>query len=136
MPLSQIHYVDVVTYSGPIRSIVVIPENLQTRPSSNGHLRNVWHQVVGFPVGILTDTAGLVRSDRIEVTQRYHRPSGIRLTEILQYFLGEIFAFAVGVGAIARRMFLVQWKFLRFAIYSGTRTINKFEYVALELLRR
>ena len=121
MSLRQIDHMDVVSYAGSVRSVIVVSEYVELFQLAHGNLGDVGHQVVGDAVGILTDHAALVSADGIEVTQKHHVPFRVRLLDVgedlLQHGLGP----AVRVGALSLRALLRDGDDGRIAVNSGRR---------------
>ena len=46
MTYSQVYYMDVITYTGSVRSIIIITEDSQTFQFTDGNLCNIWKQIV------------------------------------------------------------------------------------------
>ena len=74
-----------------------------------------------MPRGVFAYKAAFVRADGIEVAQQHHRPLAVSLIHVLQHYLLEVLARAVGVGRSARAAGLVQRKALRSAVHRGRR---------------
>ena len=77
----KVDHVDVVTYSGSVRCIIIIAEDAQAFQFSDGNLCDIWDQVVRDSLRILSDETALMSSDRIEVTEQDHVPSPAGKTE-------------------------------------------------------
>ena len=53
----EIYYVDIVAYTGAVMGVIVIAENSEFGAFAYGCLCDVWHEVVGDSIGILSDGA-------------------------------------------------------------------------------
>ena len=103
MAAGQIHHMDIVAHAGAIRGGVVVAKDVHFFQLADRHLGDIRHQVIGDAVGVLTDEAGLVGADGVEVAQQRHIQAGISLADILQDTLGEGLGGAVGVGGGTHR---------------------------------
>ena len=108
MAFSQIDDVDVVTHAGAVRGVIVVAEDGQLLAAADGDLRDVGHQIVRNAVRILTDQAGFVRADGVEVAQQNDRQRRIRRAGGLQDLLDHELRPAIGVGAVAGLRRLIQ----------------------------
>ena len=94
MALGQIHYMDVVPNTRAVRGRVVVAEDIETLAAAHGHLANVWHEVVGAPLGILADQTAFMGADRVEISQKGDPP--IRIGDI--NVLKNLFDHELGVA--------------------------------------
>ena len=62
---------DVIPHTGAVRSRIVIPIDRKPVPSSLGYLYNIRHQVVGDPIGPLSQQPAAVSAYGIEVPQEH-----------------------------------------------------------------
>ena len=82
MAVCQVYHVNVITDTGSVRSVIVIAEYAQAYQLANCHLCNVRKQVVRDTLRILTDTAGLMSSDRVKVAKQHYLPFRIRSVKV------------------------------------------------------
>ena len=121
MAAGQIHYMNVITYAGAVRSIVIIAEYSQFIAFSYRNLCHVRHQVVGYAVGVLAYQTALMGADGVEVTQQHHVPLPVGILHIGQHLLQHTLGPAVRVGADAFGALLGDGDYLRIAIDGGAR---------------
>ena len=74
MTYSQVYYMDVITYTGSVRSIIIITEDSQTFQFTDGNLCNIWKQIVRDSFRIFTDHAALMSTDWVKVTKQDNIP--------------------------------------------------------------
>ena len=108
---------NVITHAGSVGGIIIITEDTQLFQLANCHLCDVRHQVVGDTIGVLTDGAALVCSDRVEVTKQDHVPFGICLLDICQDLLQHGFGPAIWVGTLSLRALLGDRDHCRISVY-------------------
>ncbi|MNG14356.1 hypothetical protein D3C84_981000 [compost metagenome] len=60
---------DVVAYAGSVRGRIISAKNRELREFADCHLANVWEQVIGETIRILTHQPAWVCSNRIEIAQ-------------------------------------------------------------------
>lgn len=63
--------------------LIIVTEHIDVGSLSDSHLRNIGHQIAWYPIRMLSNIAGLMCTDRIEIAQTDHIPFGIRSTQIL-----------------------------------------------------
>ena len=95
----QVHHVDVIPDAGAVGGGIVIAENMELLQPPGGHAGHVGQQVVGNALGQLTDEAGGVGADGVEVAQQHHRQLRVGGGLIPEDLLDHVFRPAVGVGA-------------------------------------
>ena len=78
-----------------------VAENTELCQLSNRHLCDVRHQIVRNTVGIFTDQAALMRTDRVKVTKEYNVPFGICLLNIREDLLKHGFCPAVRICTLS-----------------------------------
>ena len=72
MALGQVHHVDIVPDAGAVRGVIVISVDMDFFQLAHGDFRNIGHQIVGNAVGVLSDEAGLVGPNGVEVAKQSH----------------------------------------------------------------
>jgi hypothetical protein len=77
---------DLVPNTGAIRRWIIITKDAQLSPLAGCDLRYVGHQIIRYTIGIFTNEATVVRSNRIEVAQTSNAPFGVRCCNVAQYF--------------------------------------------------
>ena len=76
----QINHVEVIPLAGAVRCGIVAAEDGQLLQLSRSHAPDIWHQVVGNTVGIVSQQAGLVGPNGIEIPQQDRTKSGWAVT--------------------------------------------------------
>ena len=125
MTASQVHHVDVIAHAGAVRGGIVVAKHAQLLELAGGYLRNVGHQVIGNPHGILAYEAAFVRADGVEIPQQRNRPIGIGVSHVLKDLLNHVLGPAIGIGAAARMHVFHQGHFVGHAVYRGGRAEHK-----------
>ena len=82
--LGQVDNVDVVADAGSVGCIVVIAEYVNLLELTGSDLRYIREQVVRDTLGILSDQAALVSSDRVKITKQHDLPAVVRFPDICQ----------------------------------------------------
>ena len=93
--VSQVNHVDVVAHAGAVNGRVVVTEDVQVLAATHSNLRDEGHQVVRDARRVLTDTAGLVRTNGVEVTQQSNVPLGIGRSQVNEHVLDVLLGAAV-----------------------------------------
>ena len=70
MTLCQVYYMDIISYTGSVRSIIIISEYIQMIQFSNGNLCDIRYQVVWNTLRIFTDQSAFMSADWVKVTVR------------------------------------------------------------------
>ena len=117
MAACQVYHVDVVTYAGSVRCIVVIAEYTEAFQFADRYLCYIRKQVVRDTFRIFSDHAALVCTDRVEVTKQDHVPFRICFLDIGQDLFQHPFCPAVWVGAGALRAFFCDRDHCRITVY-------------------
>ena len=74
MSLRKVDHMDIVSHTGAVRCIVVVPEHVQMIQLAHRHLRDVGHQIVGHAVGVLPDQPRLVGTNGVKIPQQDYAP--------------------------------------------------------------
>ena len=106
MAFCQVHHMDVVAHSGPIRRVIIIAKYIEMFQLAHCHLGNIRNQVVGDPLWILADQAALMGSDGIKVAQKDHIPLIIRGMQVSEDLLQHSFGASVRIGDLPLRAVL------------------------------
>ena len=122
--LRKVDDVDVIAHAGAVVCRVVVAEDRQALELADSDLRDVRHEVVRDSTGIFTNFAGLMRADRVEITEKRGVPCRVSLVEILQDVLDLELGLAVGVGRLIGREGLLDRNARGLAVNSGGRTEN------------
>merc|ERR1719151_131364 len=69
MSFSQVHHMNIVSIPGPVPRLVIVAVHGDLLSSTDRHLGDIWHQVVGDPKGVLSYVPGLMSTGRIEVPE-------------------------------------------------------------------
>src|SRR2546423_1421501 len=113
MRLGEVEYVDVVSDTGAVGSVVIRAKDVDGFPLSLGHLQEDRNQV-GFGVMAFTDTAFRVRSRGVEVAEGGESQS-VRVVVSGHHLLADVLALAIGIYRILR-VLLVHGDIYRIAI--------------------
>ena len=119
---SQIYYMDVISHTGSVRSIIVVSEYAETFQLADCNLCNVRNQVVRNPFRIFSDQTGFVCADRIKVSQKHDIPFRIPDMKIGQDLLQHALCLSVRIGDLAFRTILGDRNLRRISVYRCGRT--------------
>ena len=84
MAQGQIHDMNVVPQASAVAGVPIIAKHGEPIASTNGHLGNEGHQVVGQTTRILANLATWMGTDRVEVAQRSNGPGRVTGRQIRQ----------------------------------------------------
>ena len=107
MAFSQVDYMDVVSHTGSVMCGVIVTKDIQMIKSLYGNLSNIWHQVIGNTIRILSDKAALMGSDRIEVPEKNNIPWVlvpsllVSCPKVHQYLFKHALGLAIGISALS-----------------------------------
>jgi len=74
MSFCKVNYVNVISHTSSVRSIIIISEYPKFFQFTYCNLCDIWHQVVRDSVWILSDSSALVSTDRVKVTEQHNLP--------------------------------------------------------------
>ena len=114
----QVHHVDVIPDAGAVGGGVIVAEHMELLQPTGGHAGDIWQQIIGDALGQLTDQAGGVGADGVEIAQQHHRQLRVGGGLIPEDLLNHIFRPAVGVGAAGGHL-LGKGDALRYAVDRG-----------------
>ena len=120
---------DVIADTRTVMCLVVVSENAETVPFSDGYLCHIRNEIVGDPFWIFSDAAAFVCADRIEITQKDDVPFWISGVKVGKDLLQHPFRPSIRVGWRTFRTCFCNRNRFWFAIYSGRRTENNVFYV-------
>ena len=106
MTIGEVHNMDVITNSCSVVSIIVIAKNTKLLTDADGGLCDIWHQVVGNAVGVLTNQTRLVGTDGVEVAQQNNVPFRVSLLDIHQHLLNHRLGPSIRIGTLPLGTFL------------------------------
>ena len=98
MALRQVDDMDIVADSRSVGSIIVVAEYVDLLQLAGSHLGHVREQVVGNSLGIFSDHAALVRSDRVKIAKQHDFPAIVRFPYICEDPLLHGLCLAVRIG--------------------------------------
>mmetsp|Transcript_16370 Transcript_16370/g.35376 ORF Transcript_16370/g.35376 Transcript_16370/m.35376 type:complete len:280 (+) Transcript_16370:293-1132(+) len=108
MSICQVHYMQIVSNSSSVRSVVVISKHHHVRPATNSHLCNEWHQIVWDTTWVLSHFARRMGTRRIEIPQNGNAPifgifalltkNGMTSMKVSQYLLNHVLCPTIAVG--------------------------------------
>ena len=113
---------DVVTDSGSVMGIIIVPEDTQTFQLADRNLGNIGNQVVRNPLRVLSDPSGLMGPDRIEVTEQHDIPLRIPYVQVCQDLFQHPLRLSVRIGDLSLRAFLRDRDLRRVSVYGRGRT--------------
>ena len=123
---SKVNYMDVVSDTCAVVGIVVGAEYAQTLALTDGNLSYEGHKVIGDAVGILTDSAALVGTDGIEVTEKTNRPVLIGFEKVGKDDFDHKFGSTVGISGTACGHRLLERRNIITAVNGSRRAENDF----------
>ena len=100
MTAGEINDMNVITNAGAIGGRVIAAKDAEFRPTTDRHLRDERHQIIGNALRVFADQTALMRPDRVEITQQGHAPARIRGPDIPQHLLDVQLGAPVGVGRL------------------------------------
>ena len=68
MCADKVIYIDIVTHSCPVRSIIVISENEDFFSLSESHIEDIWEEIIRYTIRDFSDISRGMRADRIKVS--------------------------------------------------------------------
>ena len=131
MTYCQVYYMDVITYAGSIRSIIVITEYSQAFQFADGNLCNIRKQVVRDSFRIFTDHAALMCSDWVEVTKQDNIPFRICSVQVCQDLFQHPFGPSIRVGTGSFRAFFCDRNKCRISVNGCGRTEDNIFYTVI-----
>ena len=66
----QVNNMDVISYTCAVVGVIVTAVNTKARSFADSNLCDIGHKVVGYTIGVFTDTATLMCADGVEVTKK------------------------------------------------------------------
>ena len=118
MSFCKVNYVDIISDTSSVRSIIVISKYTQLFQFSNCNLCDIWHQVVRDTIWILSDGSALMSTDRVEVTKKNYIPFRVCFLNICQNLFQHGFCPSVWVCTLSFRAFFCNRDDCRISVYS------------------
>ena len=113
---------DIVTDTCSVRSVVVITKDAQLFTDAYCSLGDIWHEVIGYAVGIFANHAALMSANRIEIAQKDNIPFWICFLNIHQYLFEHTFGLSIRICTMAFGTFFCDWNHSRVTIYRSRTT--------------
>ena len=63
--------------------VIIITENRETLSLARSYLSDIWEEIVGYTLGILSNSSALVSTDRIKISENSNAPRIVRNPNIL-----------------------------------------------------
>ena len=118
MSFCKVNYVNVISHTSSVRSIIIISEYPKFFQFTYCNLCDIWHQVVRDSVWILSDGSALVSTDRIKVTEKNYVPFRICFLNVCQNLLKHGLCPSVWVCALSFRALFCDRDDCRISVYS------------------
>ena len=125
MALGQVNDMDIIPDAGTIGRRIIIAENGELFQLADSHLGDEGNKVIGQAGRILTDEAGLMCADGVEVAKQNDAPLRISHNLAFQDLFNHVFGPAIGIGAAQGNHILTVGHFCLIAIDSGGRREDK-----------
>jgi hypothetical protein len=77
------------THRGAVPGGVIVAVDVELGEPADGDLLDVGQQVVRYPLGVLSDLAGAVRTDGVEVAQQDDAPLRVRAVVVTRHILKD-----------------------------------------------
>jgi hypothetical protein len=77
------------THRGAVPGGVIVAVDVELGEPADGDLLDVGQQVVRYPLGVLSDLAGAVRADGVEVAQQDDAPLRVRAVVVTRHILKD-----------------------------------------------
>ena len=99
MAFGKVHHMNVVPDAGAVGGGIIIAEDGELFQFADSYFGHIRHEVVRNAGRILTDQAGRMGADGIEIAQEYNAPFRIGNSLAFQDLLDHVLGPAVGIGA-------------------------------------
>ena len=119
--LSQVYYVDIVTNTRTVRSIIIITEYAQFFTDAHCCLSKEWNQVLRNTVRKFTNQSCWMCTNRIEITQHHCMDRRTRSNGIADNFFINLLRITVWRFSLLDRSFFCYRQYIRLAVYRTRR---------------